>query len=272
MVSPLFDETVAVVENNRINEKYFKLVFRSKNLARNVKPGQFLMMQIGDKHDPFLRRPFSYYRVGSDRIEVLYEILGHGTNLLSKKKKGDEVKVMGPLGKPFSRTTNHQSRTTKRVLVAGGVGVPPLVFFAEKNKTDYLLIGTKSKKEVMPKKELSKVKAQVLFSTDDGSYGIKGRVTLLLEDIIEKEGAENIFIQTCGPMPMMNAVMMMARKYEIPGEASLDMTMGCGMGVCLGCMVKTPEGWVPSCTEGPIFNFDDLVEMGGGLSQAKRAD
>ncbi len=258
MVRPLFDETVAIVENKRINEKYFKLIFRSKNLARNVKPGQFLMMQIGDKHDPFLRRPFSYYRVSSDRIEVLYEILGYGTRLLSQKKKGDEVKVMGALGKSFAV----KSPRKKRVLVAGGVGVPPLVFFAEKNKADYLLIGTKSKQEVMPKKELSKVKSKILFSTDDGSYGVKGRVTLLLEDIIEKEGAENIFIQTCGPMPMMNAVMMLAKKYEIPGEASLDKTMGCGMGICLGCMVKTQDGWVPSCTEGPIFSFDKLVEVG----------
>lgn len=257
MVRPLFDESVVIVENSRVNEKYYKLVFRSKNLARGVVPGQFLMIQIGDKHDPYLRRPFSYYRTHSDRIEVLYEILGYGTSLLSKKKKGDEVKVMGALGNPFSV----KKPRPKRVLIAGGVGVPPLVFFAEKNKSDYLLIGTKSKREVMPKKELSKVKAKILFSTDDGSYGVKGRVTTLLQEVIEKEGAENLFIQTCGPMPMMNAVMMIARKYEIPGEASLDQTMGCGMGICLGCMVKTHEGWVPSCTKGPIFNFDELVEM-----------
>lgn len=260
MTRALFDETLAVIENNRINGKYFKLAFRSKKLSRNVKPGQFLMIQIGDKQDPFLRRPFSYYRISSDKVEVLYEILGYGTGLLSKKKKGDEIKVMGALGNPFSLVVPKAKRQ-KRVLVAGGVGVPPLVFFSEKNRVDYLLIGTKSKLEVLPKKELSKVKAEILFSTDDGSYGTKGRVTLLLEDIIEKEGAENIFIQTCGPMPMMKAVMMIAKKYEIPGEASLDETMGCGMGVCLGCMVKTPEGWVPSCTKGPIFAFDQLVEI-----------
>lgn len=263
-----YDEQVLILENKKINEKYFKLTFRSKKLAQGVKPGHFLMMQIGDLNDPFLRRPFSYYRASADRIEVLYEILGYGTNLLSKKKKGETVQVMGPLGNPFSSVVpvaqrqKKDSSRKKRVLVAGGVGVPPLVFFAEKNKSDYLLIGTKSKQEVMPKKELSKVKAKVLFSTDDGSYGVKGRVTLLLEDIIEKEGAENIFIQTCGPMPMMNAVMALAKKYEIPGEASLDKTMGCGVGVCLGCMVKTHEGWVPSCTQGPVFAFDDIVEAG----------
>jgi len=261
MTRQLSDELVTILENTRINGKYFKLVFRSKKLARNVKPGQFLMLQIGDKEDPYLRRPFSYYRSTNDRIEILYEILGYGTKQLSKKQKGDTVKVMGALGNLFSPVAPKAQRR-KRILVAGGVGVPPLVFFAEKNKVDYLLIGTKSKQEVLPKKELAKVKAKVLFSTDDGSYGVKGRVTLLLEDIIQKEGAENIFIQTCGPTPMMNAVMIMAKKYEIPGEASLDETMGCGMGVCLGCMVKTPEGWVPSCTKGPIFAFDQLVEMG----------
>ena len=261
----LFDETVNVANNIRVNEKYYKLSFRSKNLSRSVKPGQFLMIQIGVKDDPYLRRPFSYYRLPAGRqaqaeghVEILYEILGYGTGLLSQKRKGDKLQVMGPLGNPFSV----KIPKPKRVLVAGGVGVPPLVFFAEKNKTDYLLIGTKSKQEVMPKKELAKVKAKILFSTDDGSYGVKGRVTGLLEDIIEKEGAENIFIQTCGPMPMMNAVMAIAKKYEIPGEASLDQTMGCGMGVCLGCMVKTHEGWVPSCTQGPVFCFNDLVEMG----------
>lgn len=252
------DESVTITDNSKINEKYFKLTFKSAKLSRGVKPGHFLMMQIGDQYDPFLRRPFSYYRAEKGKIEVLYEILGCGTELLSKKKKGETVQVMGPLGRPFSVKNPRK----KRVLVAGGVGVPPLVFFAEKNKTDYLLIGTKSKKEVMPKKELSKVKAKVLFSTDDGSYGVKGRVTLLLEDIVLKEGAENIFIQTCGPMPMMNAVMALAKKFEIPGEASLDKTMGCGVGVCLGCMVKTHEGWVPSCTQGPVFAFDQLVEVG----------
>lgn len=252
------DEVVTILENKKINEKYFKLTFRSKKLAQGVQPGHFLMMQIGDLNDPFLRRPFSYYRASADRIEVLYEILGYGTNLLSKKKKGETVQVMGPLGNPFMVKISRK----KRVLVAGGVGVPPLVFFAEKNRADYLLIGTKSKQEVMPKKELAKVKAKVLFSTDDGSYGVKGRVTLLLEDVIERDGAENIFIQTCGPMPMMNAVMALAKKYEIPGEASLDKTMGCGVGVCLGCMVKTHEGWVPSCTQGPVFSFADLVEVG----------
>jgi len=147
----------------------------------------------------------------------------------------------------------------KRILVAGGVGVPPLVFLAERHPIDYLLIGTKTSKEILPRKELAKVRGKVLYSTNDGSRGVKGYVTELLESVIEKESPENLFIQTCGPNIMMEAVMDMAAKYEIPGEASLDKEMACGVGACLGCMVQTKKGLVPSCTEGPVFRFDQLL-------------
>ena len=254
------DETINIEENRRINEKYFKLVFRSARLAAGVKPGQFLHVQLGPFLDPFLRRPFSYYRVQGTRVEVLYEILGRGTALLAGFGAGAKLKIMGPLGRAFSP----KAGAKKRVLVAGGVGVPPLVFLAETSAVNYLLIGTKSKAEVLPKQELKKVKAPVLYSTNDGSYGKKGFVTLLLEELIRKEGASELFIQTCGPTIMMNAVMDMARRYKIPGEASMEENMACGVGACLGCMVKTTKGWTAACTEGPVFRFDHLVRDGHG--------
>ncbi|HXV28067.1 MAG TPA: dihydroorotate dehydrogenase electron transfer subunit [bacterium] len=251
----MIDEVVKILENRKVNSEYYKLVFKSKSLSQKIEPGQFVQIQLNTLSDPFWRRPFSYYRVLKDRIEILYEILGRGTALLATMKKGDVLKVMGPLGRPFTLKVPGK----KRVLVAGGVGVPPLIFLAERYPTDFMLIGTKSEKEVMPRKELSKIKGKILYSTNDGSYGAKGYVTVLLEKVIKKEGPENLFIQTCGPKPMMHAVMKLAKKCDIKGEASLDETMACGMGVCLGCMVKTKnEGWVPSCTQGPVFRFDDL--------------
>lgn len=252
----MFDEKILIEENKRINGKYYKLSFRSKKLSARVQPGQFLNAQIEDSLDPFLRRPFSYYGVKGDKVEVLYEVLGRGTGMLAKKQKGDSLQIVGPLGKPFTQ----KLKKKKRVLVAGGVGVPPLLFLAEKNPTDYILIGSKSKAEVMPKKELSRVSGKVLYATNDGSYGAKGFVTVLLEEIIKKEGAENLFIQTCGPTPMMKAVVHMARKAGIEGEASIDKPMACGVGACLGCMVLTPKGWVPSCVQGPVFRFEDIAE------------
>ena len=256
----MIDTLVTIESNAKVNGKYYKLTFRSKPLADKVLPGQFLNIQIvpGAK-DPFLRRPFSYYRTGANGpVEVLYEILGKGTEILSEKNKGDKLKVMGPLGKPF---TGKISKGLKRILVAGGVGVPPLIFLAEKYGADYLLIGTKSKNEILPKKELLRVKAKILYATDDGSYGTEGFVTELLDGVIEKEEGEGLYIQTCGPTAMMKAVMNIARKYGIPGEASLDKTMACGVGACLGCMVKTHKGWAPSCTDGPVFKFEDIAEI-----------
>lgn len=250
----LFDETVTILENKKINGKYFKLAFQSVPLSKNVQPGQFLQIRIQDSNDPYLRRPFSYYRILGQRIEILYEILGRGTGILSTKEKGETLQVMGVLGNGFSTALGKK----KRILVAGGVGLPPLVFLAERYPAEALLIGTKSKLEVLPKTELRKVKARTLYSTEDGSYGRKGLVTGILEKILMKEDPKDLFIQTCGPKRMMAAVIALARKYGIEGEASWDETMACGVGACLGCMVKTTSGLQRACADGPVFPFKDL--------------
>jgi dihydroorotate dehydrogenase electron transfer subunit len=254
MAATKYDESVSILENEKINGKYFKLVFSSAKLSRSVQPGQFLQVRINAGQDPYLRRPFSYYRVAGKRVEMLYEVLGYGTQVLCQKKKGEVLKVMGPLGNGFTGALGKK----KRILVAGGIGVPPLVFLAEKYPTDYLLIGTKSKAELFPKSEMKKVRAKVLYSTEDGSYGTEGRVTLLLEKILKEQHPGELFIQTCGPKPMMEAVITLARKHGVEGEASWDESMACGVGACLGCMVKTSEGLKRACADGPVFSFEDL--------------
>lgn len=251
------DEEVVILKNRKINDKYFSLSFKSGKLARGIEPGQFLNVQIEAGVDPFLRRPFSYYRVKGDTVEILYEILGHGTGILSRKPAGSTLRVLGPLGKPF---TSAVKRKVKRVLVAGGIGVPPLVFLAERYGTDYFLVGAKSRAEVLPSKELSKVKGKILYATNDGSYGTKGFVTVLLEKIFQESNPAELFVQTCGPKPMMQAVMDLANRYEVRGEASIDEGMACGVGACLGCMVETDMGLVPSCTEGPVFGFHRIKQ------------
>lgn len=255
MTAKKFDEDITILENRKVNGKYFKLAFRSEKLSSRIRPGQFVQIRIGDGQDPFLRRPFSYYRASGGRVEVLYEVLGRGTELLSRKNKGDRLKVMGPLGNGFTEKLGKK----KRILVAGGVGVPPLVFLAEKFGADCLLIGTKSKAEVLPKAELRKVKSEVLFSTEDGSFGSKGFVTGLLEKILMQEDLERIFIQTCGPKAMMRAVMALASKYGVEGEVSWDESMACGVGACLGCIVETRNGPKRACADGPVFGFEELV-------------
>ena len=253
----MYDETVTLLENRKVNAEYYKLSFRAQHLSRSVRPGQFLQVKIGSGFDPFLRRPFSYYRVEGDRVEILYEILGRGTGFLAEAKKGDRFRAMGPLGRPFSQKVGRK----KRILVGGGVGVPPLVFLAERFGCYRFLIGTKSRKEVLPSNEIRKFRSRVFYSTEDGSYGTKGLVTKLLEGIFRSERGkpEDYFVQTCGPNRMMERVMEIAGHYGVDGEASWDERMACGVGVCLGCMVLTHRGWTPSCTEGPVFHFDEMA-------------
>lgn len=251
------DVTVTIEENNKINDKYFRLVFHSRELAEGVQPGQFVQVQIEPTQDPLLRRPFSYYRVQDDRIEILYEILGRGTGLLALKSPGSKLNILGPLGKWFTQETGGK----KRILVAGGIGIPPLVFLAERCGADAVLIGAKSHREIMPPSELAHLKAEIQYATNDGSYGAKGYVTVLLEPWLKKHKPEELFIQTCGPKPMMRAVMDFALKHGIQGEASLDENMACGVGACLGCMVETHAGRVPSCVEGPVFPFECIKEI-----------
>src|SRR3989338_10996258 len=123
----MFDETVSILENKKVNHEYYKLVFSSKRLSAGVTAGQFLNIQIENHEGLLLRRPFSYYRIRGQKIEILYEILGRGTSLLAEKRKGHTLKALGPLGKPFTAKLNGK----KRILVAGGVGVPSLIFLAE---------------------------------------------------------------------------------------------------------------------------------------------
>jgi len=254
----MFDEIVTILENKKVNTEYFKLIFSSKKLSEKVSPGQFLNVQIENHQGLLLRRPFSYYRVNGSKIEILYEILGRGTALLAEKRRGHTLKVLGPLGRPFTQ----KLKGKRRILVAGGVGVPPLVFLAETIRDSHpplLLIGCKSKTEVLPKQELSKIKGEVRYATNDGSYGKKGFVTVLLHDILKKENPKLLFIQTCGPNVMMDAVMKIAKEFGVEGEASIDERMACGVGACLGCVVETEEGFKTSCVEGPVFSFAELV-------------
>ncbi|MBI4358064.1 MAG: dihydroorotate dehydrogenase electron transfer subunit [Candidatus Omnitrophica bacterium] len=265
----MYDESVTIIENKKVNAEYYKLVFASKHLSQKVKPGQFLNIQMENHEGLLLRRPFSYYRVGGKKIEILYEILGRGTALLAEKRRGHALKALGPLGKPFTQKLNGK----KRILVAGGVGVPPLIFLAEtaphltspresrgrEKEGLVLLIGCKSKSEVLPRRELTKVKGEILYSTNDGSYGRKGFVTVLLHELLENEHPNSLFIQTCGPNAMMDAVMKLAEEFGVEGEASIDERMACGVGACLGCVVETREGFKTSCVEGPVFSFAELV-------------
>jgi len=251
----LLDEWVAVKGNERLTPRLLKVSFDFGKLAGTVQPGQFVMISLDSTQDPFLRRPFTVYRVSGNTVEVLYEIVGKGSNLLAGKMPGEKIKVMGPLGNTFTFDLDGKIP----VAVGGGVGIAPFIFLGQKMPVGYFLAGAKSREGLLPESEWRGIPGKRIVATEDGSAGIKGFVTACLEEVVrEVKDAKKLYLYVCGPKLMLEAVMKLAGKLGIDGEASMDERMACGIGACLGCVVKTRDGYKTSCKEGTVFNFNDL--------------
>ena len=201
-----------------------------------------------------------------DSIEILYEVVGPGTEILAKKKPGEHLDVIGPLGSGFDYQLPRYPVTQWPVLVAGGMGVAPLVFLAQKFSTisskleTLALVGGRTREKVLCLNEFRKTGCAVKVSTDDGSSGTKGRVTNLLENALRKiDDPECVMVYACGPKPMLKGVATIVKKFGIPAQLSLESHMACGIGACLGCVVDTIEGYKRVCKEGPVFSAHELT-------------
>ncbi len=245
-----------VVSNKRLCPRFMDLRIEAIPILKHVVPGQFVHIRVSDNMTPFFRRPFSVARAGQ-YLEVIYEVLGKGTKLLSEKKQGDYLDILGPLGNGFSMPPKGVKQV---VMVAGGVGIAPFLFLSEmlsgKGFDLIVLYGARNKDYIFDMKEFRRNGCRVFIATDDGSVGEKGRVSVLFQKI---EISSSIFIYTCGPKPMMASVQDFARRYGLRGQASCEETMACGVGACMGCVTKTMDGYRRVCLEGPVFDLDKLV-------------
>lgn len=238
-----------------INEDTFTLELQTDNKLPDIKPGQFVQVRIDNNSAVFLRRPFSVHDVfqAERTIKLLVRIAGRGTETLSKIKEGDILNIIYPLGNYFSLPGS----SDKILLIGGGCGVAPLLFLGKYLKSNgYLpsfLLGFKSRAHILELEEYSNL-GNVYLTTEDGSLGEKGFVT---HHSILEEGNFNRFY-CCGPEPMMRAVSAYCKKHDIPCEVTLENMMACGIGVCLCCVVDTVRGHLCSCTDGPVFNINDL--------------
>ena len=230
---------------------------RCPEIAREVRPGQFVMVRCGEKLT--LPRPFSIHRV-NDRgdIALFFAVWedGKGTGWLSQRKAGDTVDLFGPLGNGYDIYPDARNL----LLVAGGMGVAPLYFLAEQARdrgyTVTLLLGAQTASHLYPAKLLPSG-IELVTATDDGTAGKKGQVSELLPDCTS--WADQVF--ACGPRAMYRD---MANNYpqlkDKPVQVSLEMRMGCGLGVCYGCTIRTRNGLRQVCRDGPVFNLNDLPE------------
>lgn len=253
-----------IISNKKLKSNYWHLEFESGIIAKNAGPGQFVEIKVSDGVAPLLRRPISIHSVSGAKVKLIYEVIGKGTQILSGRNSGDFLDVIGPLGNGFeySRITK-KSDKRKTILVAGGIGVAPLVFLAEKLKSisSLVLLGSRKKDQVICSQEFKALGYKVIIATDDGSIGFKGKVTELLREVLsESQQAskpENIY--ACGPQLMLKAVAQISCENNIASQLSLERHMACGFGACLGCVVATKSGYKRVCKEGPVFSGEELT-------------
>jgi dihydroorotate dehydrogenase electron transfer subunit len=247
-----------ILVNEKLSPQYWRMSFDAPDLAAQVKPGQFVHIRTDEQGlQPFFRRPFSVYRARK-YVEIFYDVVGPGTQLLSLKKKGDTLDVLGPLGVPFKMPPE----TTKQViLIAGGIGIAPMLILSDvlKNKKcDFvLLFGSRDRGHVYPMQEFKDNGVKVYIATDDGSVGVKGQVSVLFDKI--GKNPSQTFIYTCGPNPMMKAVQAFGAQHGILGQAACEEIMACALGACLGCSIETKNGFKTVCYDGPTFNLDEVI-------------
>ncbi|MBL7155883.1 MAG: dihydroorotate dehydrogenase electron transfer subunit [Candidatus Omnitrophica bacterium] len=262
-----------VISNKKIAKDHYILSFKAAGLRKKVKPGQFFNVKVNNSYKPLLRKPFGAHKITRKGIEILYKVVGEATEILSTKKKGDVLDVLGPLGNGFDfKSTAHSSAKTGTgspqpvvaTLVAGGHGVAPLAALG-KELSDAghklsVFIGARSKKEVVCEKDFRKIGAKVFVATEDGSKGYKGLVTNLLKNKLRHTTYDiRDTIYACGPNPMLKEVAKLAKRYKIPCQVSLEEYIACGTGTCLGCAVKTRSGYRLVCKDGPVFDAKEII-------------
>ncbi len=245
-----------IVENRHLHNLYSLLVLEPVGgLLPDMCPGQFVQVAVNNSKTTFLRRPISINNVDRDNghLWLLVRKAGDGTRALCEKKEGELLNLILPLGNSFSLPPVGASV----LLVGGGVGVAPMLYFGNVlkglgHKPEFLL-GARSANDVLELDEFTRA-GKVHVSTEDGSLGEKGLITT--NSVFDRHID---YIYCCGPAPMMKAIASRARNCGSICEVSLENMMACGLGACLCCVENTVKGNVCVCTEGPVFNINQLT-------------
>ncbi len=275
------DVDAEVLANTHLSNDYNILALAAPAVAETALPGQFVMIRVTSSGDPMLRRPFSIFEILRDArgaatgLTLLNKRVGVGTAHLFAARPGDRVGCLGPLGRPFVPV----DPPAEAWMVAGGVGLAPFATLADelakRGTPSTLFYGGRRASDVFHAPYFERLGIRLALTTEDGSLGEAGRVTLPLERALKAASADAaITIYACGPTPMMRAVAELGERYRRPVFVSLEPVMGCGMGGCYSCVVRVrrgprgprgpqgpqgPQGddaphFVRSCLEGPVFD------------------
>jgi dihydroorotate dehydrogenase electron transfer subunit len=267
-MASIIQEKVKVLSNTSLGLGYYRIQLSCDRQYTNAIPGQFVMVRSIPQIDPLLPRPFSIHRLTKKDglvigLELLFKVVGKGTHALSLKKPGDYIDLMGPLGNGFSIPAE-----VKHIkIVAGGIGVAPMIFFLDYLKehrhdlaNTQVFLGGKSKGDLLCLNDFSAIGVPVHATTDDGSSGDQCLVTDPLEMAVAKSLPDIIY--ACGPIDMLACIAGIANKYKIACQVSIEAMMACGMGACLGCAVASrhhPDHYLHACSDGPVFDIQELL-------------
>jgi dihydroorotate dehydrogenase electron transfer subunit len=262
-------QSLATISSNaEVLPGVYLMWIEAPDIATVAQPGQFITVRCGDF---ILRRPFSIHQVGSSNViaseakqsqfAILFRVAGKGTLWLSQRQEGEKIDMLGPLGKGFTIAP----KSKNLLLVAGGVGVAPLVFLVQQASSQHqmtLIHGASTASQLYPDScQLSAVgrqKIQYIPVTEDGSTGQKGMATDFLPDFLD--WADQIY--ACGPIEMYKTMLLTADSRQLTAkkcQVSLEVRMGCGFGACYGCTINTKKGLKQVCRDGPVFELDDIM-------------
>jgi dihydroorotate dehydrogenase electron transfer subunit len=267
--------TARIVDHHEVVKDHFLMSLQVPSDFQTAVPGQFAMVRVKGRDEPFLPRPFSINFLNFDNagtiMGILYKVVGKGTTILSMLKQDDELYVMGPLGNGFDIPPDRK----KIVLIAGGMGIAPLSFLAEylKRQTRSTVqgvqeidcyFGASTSQLLLDRHRLENTCSKLMVCTDDGSKGYHGTVTQLFQNHVDTYAENDSIIFCCGPDPMVAAVGEIVNRYSIPCQVSMEERMACGVGACLGCAVRTKSHgdrphYMTVCKDGPVFDIKDII-------------
>lgn len=279
--------SAVIAANDRLGEGTWLMTIQWPGSAPEAKPGQFVGLRLGGGNDPLFRRPFSILRRlplpnGLTGLQIAYQVVGRGTRMMTCKKPGDVLDVIGPSGNGFRRN----SRRKVHVLLAGGIGAAGLYMLAEQLSSHdekwCILLGARTKSALVLEHEFRALRGEVLAATEDGSQGFHGRVTDLLREFIGRHARpSDCAMYACGPEPMYKELYPVCREFGLPTQVSVERRMMCGIGACLACVCKVsksqivkrgdlshthiqldPEkdfGYALVCKDGPVFDLEEVA-------------
>lgn len=251
-------ERVTVVSNERLTEGVGLVTLEAPQCARTIAPGQFVHLRTGAGTPEMLRRPFSVHRAYGTRIEILYQVLGAGTQRLALAESGDDtMDVVGPLGHGWDLPNG----IAHALLVTGGLGAAPLGMLAtqlaERGVAVVVAMGAPTASRLVARELFEQVSRAVHVATDDGSDGHPGFVTSVSDRLLGEMSFDRVY--TCGPEAMQRIVAEQAGSAGVPCQVSLERLMACGVGACLSCVVTTRSGSKRACVDGPVFDAEEVV-------------